>query len=175
MLRRGSTAVSVSGRGSVSVAVLAIVLTLGVTGCSPEHESHGERGGSSSSPMPSSATASPRHSAPPPHSTPTSTNPNSPGPAQSSTPSDEATALAVKACEAILPGLSADRVAVATPLAVQAAAIDSTWAPLATRLTFVRDHPIDPNTGQGPQQTIDDSHAAADDCFTLAHVPVAND
>jgi len=46
---------------------------------------------------------------------------------------------------------------------------------MASKLEFIRTHPIDPNTGAGPQTTVDDSTAVAHDCFTLAGVTVSQD
>lgn len=46
---------------------------------------------------------------------------------------------------------------------------------MASNLEFIRTHPIDPNTGAGPQATVDDSTAVAHDCFTLAGVTVSQD
>ncbi|WP_431220585.1 hypothetical protein [Leifsonia xyli] len=49
------------------------------------------------------------------------------------------------------------------------------WQPLATKLEFIRTHPIDPNTGAGSQTTVEYSSAVAQDCFTLAGVTVSQD
>lgn len=81
----------------------------------------------------------------------------------------------MQACQTIASGFAADRVAQASPLAAQAAAKDSLWGPLAADLEFIRQNPIDPNTGAGPQKTADDAAAAAHDCFTLAGVQVSQD
>lgn len=86
-----------------------------------------------------------------------------------------AKALAVQACETVADGFAADRVAAAAPLAADAASRDGMWAPLATNLEFIRTHPIDPQTGAGPQKTVEDSSAVARDCFTLAGVTVSQD
>jgi|GEM_PF-3491564 len=98
-------------------------------------------------------------------------------PATAPAPHDPAAAkaLAVQACETIADGFAADRVATAAPLAAQAAGADGVWQPLATDLEFIRTHPIDPQTGVGPQKTVDSSTAAAHDCFTLAGVTVSQD
>ncbi|MGH1548030.1 hypothetical protein ACRAWB_02155 [Leifsonia poae] len=81
----------------------------------------------------------------------------------------------MQACETIADGFAAASVATAAPLAAQAAAGDAVWQPLANDLEFIRTHPIDPQTGVGPQQTVDSSTAAAHDCFTLAGVTVSQD
>lgn len=98
-------------------------------------------------------------------------------PAPAPAPLDPAAAqsLAVQACETVADGFSAARVAAAAPLAAQAAGADARWQPLAAYLEFTRTHPIDPQTGAGPQQTVDSSTAAAHDCFTLAGVTVSQD
>jgi hypothetical protein len=97
-----------------------------------------------------------------------------PAPPAPAGPAD-AKGLAVQACETIADGFAAAHVAAAAPLAAQAAAADRQWQPLADELEFIRTHPIDPQTGAGPQQTVDSSTAAAQHCFTLAGVTVSQD
>ena len=101
--------------------------------------------------------------------------PAPPAPAPAPLDPAAAKALAVQACEAIADGFAAARVTAAAPLAATAAGADAQWQPLAADLEFIRTHPIDPQTGAGPQQTIDSSTAAAHDCFALAGVTVSQD
>jgi hypothetical protein len=167
------TGVRILSRGLPVPAVLAVsaALLLTLCGCVPGAPAATSVGRSST------ATASSS-----PSITPGPTASGSPTPAPSTPPATPvagdpagAKALAVRACQAISGGFAAGSVAQAAPLAAQAAARDSLWGPLAADLDFIQKNPIDPNTGEGPQQTADDASAAAHDCFTLAGVQVSQD
>jgi hypothetical protein len=152
----------------------ASAAVLSLAGCVPSTQSSGSSHAPSRT---SSHTATPTDEAsttsPAPSTSATPTGPQTPGNAG---PDPEgARALAVKACQAIAGGFAAGSVAQARPLAAEAATHDAIWRPLADDLDFIEKNPIDPETGEGPQQTIDDSTTAAHDCFTLAGVQVSQD
>ena len=153
------------------VLALAAALMVTLSGCAPDAPAATSAGRAPT------ATVSPAPSVTP---TPVPTADGSPAPATPPTTpvaADPAAgkALAVRACQAISAGFAAASVAQAAPLASEAAAKDSVWGPLATDLDFIQKNPIDPNTGEGPQQTAEDASAAAHECFTLAGVQVSQD
>ncbi|MGN6502838.1 MAG: hypothetical protein ACTHKX_08050 [Pseudolysinimonas sp.] len=160
----------------VAAAAAGLLVLAALTGCAGKF-------GNAPAALPSDAplTATPLATASAiPTATPTPTPTGAPvpdPPATAPTPPDPAAAkaLAVQACETIADGFAATSVATAAPLAAQAAGADVRWQPLAAYLEFIRTHPIDPQTGAGPQQTVDSSTAAAHDCFTLAGVTVSQD
>ena len=163
---------------AVTVLAVASGLLLALAGCVPaapaDTSATPHTGSTSASPSP---TPTPGASgSPEPGAAPTPA-PAPSAPAGPPTASDPAggKALAVQACQAIAGGFAAGSVAQAAPLAARAAADDPLWSPLAGDLDFIQKNPIDPNTGQGPQQTADDAAAAAHDCFTLAGVQVSQD
>ena len=173
-------------RAPIVVGLMAATILLGavLSGCAPQSSSAQNsqtQNSEAATPTPSATgTAGPTPMATP--SGPATTNPTDeptavPEPAPSSTPSGNpaAKALIVQACETISEGFAADRVAAAAPLAAQAAAADTGWQPLAVKLEFIHTHPINPDTGAGPQATIDYSASVAHDCFTLAGVTVSQD
>jgi len=173
-------------RAPIVVGLMAATVLLGavLSGCAPQSssaQSSQAQNSQAATPTPSATgTAGPTPTATP--TGPATTNPTDvptavPEPAPSSTPSGNpaAKALIVQACETISDGFAADRVAAAAPLAAQAAAADTGWQPLAAKLEFIHTHPINPDTGAGPQATIDYSASVAHDCFTLAGVTVSQD
>ena len=173
-------------RAPIVVGLMAatVLLSAVLSGCAPQSSSAQNsqtQNSEAATPTPSATgTAGPTPSATP--TGPATTNPTDeptavPEPAPSSTPSGNpaAKALIVQACETISDGFAADRVAAAAPLAAQAAAADTGWQPLAVKLEFIHTHPINPDTGAGPQATIDYSASVAHDCFTLAGVTVSQD
>ena len=165
---------------ALSLMAGAALLATALSGCAG-------KGGIAADPFPNSELATPSASpSPTPTPAPTSTAPaaapvpgssDGPAPAPAPAPADPAAAraLAVQACQTIADGFAAASVDAAAPLAAQAAAGDAQWQPLATELEFIRTHPIDPQTGAGPQQTVTDSYSAAQNCFTLAGVTVSQD
>lgn len=159
-----------------ALTVAAAVLALALAGCAPT--SGADAGSRTPSPT---ATRTAGHT---PSPTPTATRtpepattdtPGSPGPTGAPVDAAGAKALAVQACQTIAGGFAADRVAAAAPLAAAAAAKDGVWNPLAANLAFIHANPINPETGEGPQKTVEDSSAVAHDCFTLAGVTVSQD
>ena len=177
-------------RAPIVVGLMAATVLLGavLSGCAPQSssaQSSSAQNTQAGTPTSSSSATSSSTAAATPTATPTgpaTTNPTDvptavPEPAPSSTPSGNpaAKALIVQACETISDGFAADRVAAAAPLAAQAAAADTGWQPLAVKLEFIHTHPINPDTGAGPQATIDYSASVAHDCFTLAGVTVSQD
>jgi hypothetical protein len=151
-----------------SAAVLALV------GCVPSTQGWGSSHAPSRTSPPTAThtdEASTTTPAPPTSATPTTTqSPGSAGPDPAA-----ARSLAIQACQAIAGGFAAGSVAQARPLAAEAATHDAIWRPLADDLDFIEKNPIDPETGEGPQETIDDSTTAAHDCYTLAGVQVSQD
>ncbi|MGO4299466.1 hypothetical protein [Leifsonia sp. RAF41] len=162
-------------RAPIALSLLAGAAVLGalLSGCAPQSSQADTATPSSSASSSSTHTPSATPTSAAPSATPTAL----PTPEASSVPSGNpaAKALAVRACEAIADGFAADRVTAAAPLAAQAAAADAGWKPLADKLEFIRTHPIDPETGEGPQATIDYSAAVAHDCFAQAGVTVSQD
>ena len=142
------------GIGSV---VTALIVVFALSACSPQ----GAASPATASAGPSATTTATASSTPTP--TPTPTN----GPA-------DAHGFAVQACESVSGGFAAASVAAAAASAARAAAMDPQFATLADKLTFIRDNPIDPATGEGPQQTIDDASSVAQECLALG-VQVSQD
>ncbi|WP_374007438.1 hypothetical protein [Leifsonia sp. LS-T14] len=160
-------------RAPIALSLLAgAVLAAVLTGCAPQGDQAG-----TATPTSSTTRTSTSRATPTPTATPTETPVALPSPEASSVPTGNpaAKALAVQACEAVSGGFAADNVAAAAPLAAQAASADTGWQPLADKLEFIRTHPIDPETGEGPRATIDYSAAVAHDCFTQAGVTVSQD
>jgi hypothetical protein len=155
-------------RAAVVATVAAVVLLL--AGCAGKTDT-------ASGDLPSpTITATTPTATPTATGTPTATTaPTSPATTAPGGDPAAAKASAVQSCQAVQEGFSAGNVAAALPLATAAAGMDSTWQRLASNLQFIHDHPIDPDTGAGPQQTVDDSTAVAHDCFTLAGVTVSQD
>jgi len=158
-----------------ALILIGAVAAMTLAGCTPQAQSaassHSSRPSSSATHRPT-----PTHTSDRPTTSPAPSASTPPDP-PSGTGSDPAAAkaLAVKACQAIAGGFAAASVAQARPLAQEAAQRDPIWIPLADDLAYIEKNPIDPNTGEGPQKTIDDSATAAHDCFHLAGVQVSQD
>ncbi len=144
-------------------AVVAIAAAISLSGCTPQ-DAKPPVSNTPASPIAGSTTS------PTPTPTPTPT-PSLPA---TSTPTD-ARGFATQACQAVAQGFAADRVGAAAASAARASALDPQFAVLATDLAFIRDNPIDPTTGEGPQQTIDDANAVAQECFSRVGVQVSQD
>lgn len=142
-------------------AVVAIAAGISLSGCAAQD----------AKPPVSSSPASPIAG---PSTTPSTSPTPTPSPPATSTPTD-ARGFATQACQAVAEGFAADRVGVAAAAAARASALDSQFAVLATDLAFIRDNPIDPTTGEGPQQTVDDANAVAQECFSRVGVQVSQD
>jgi len=157
---------------AVRSALAVVLAVVALSGCA-----HPAPGAASTVDPSTAATATPSHPAgsasPLPSSSPTA-GASTPGP---STPADPAAGLAAaaRACQAIAGGFSAANVAAALAPAAEAARNDLIWQPLTDDLTFIANNPIDPNTGEGPQKTVDDASAVADLCFSKAGVQVSQD
>jgi hypothetical protein len=163
-----------------ALTVAAAVVALALAGCAPK--SGADAGTQTPFPTPTlTASPTPTPTAPAtqtpgPTTGPDATDaPDAPAPTGAPVDTAGAKALAVQACQQVADGFAATRVAAATPLAAAAAAKDGVWKPLAANLAFINANPINPETGAGPQKTVDDSSAVARDCFTLAGVTVSQD
>jgi hypothetical protein len=152
----------------IAYGAIAVVVLIGaLSGCTSDP--------SSTSPSASTETGTSTAQASGPVATPTSTDiPVAPAPPASIDPA-AGLAAAVRACQAVASGFSAANVAAATPLAAEAAQHDPDWQTFADDLAFIDSNPIDPETGEGPQQTIDDATAVAQVCFSRAGVQVSQD
>jgi hypothetical protein len=172
---RGARRSSVHGLGRCARIPLPVVglalLSISLVGCASVGP--GDEGPTRQSPSKSSASSAPGSSTTKPHDESDSPAQNGSGTVGTQPPTGRA--LASQACSAVANGFSAANVASATKLARSAADGDATWATLATQLTFVMQHPIDPATGQGPQETVQDSEAIAQFCLNSLGVPVNAD
>ncbi|MFF2052593.1 hypothetical protein ACFVU2_13410 [Leifsonia sp. NPDC058194] len=152
-------------------ALVAVAVATVLAGCAPGRTATTATASGSSSPTATARpTATPSMTPPPATGAPVTSDPPAGAP-------DTAAGLAaaVRACQSVAPGFSASNVAAAAPLAAEAARNDQAWQALADDLAFIRDNPIDPETGVGPQKTVDDASAVAQECFSHAGVQVSQD
>ncbi|WP_025156833.1 hypothetical protein [Leifsonia aquatica] len=160
----------VSSRALCS-ALIAAAVALVLAGCAT-----GQAASSTTSSRAGSPTSAPSTAPASPTRTPSATgSPSAAEPPAAAPDAAVGRAAAVRACESIAPGFSASNVAAALPSAAEAARNDAIWQDLATDLAFIHDNPIDPATGEGPQKTVDDASAVAQECFSRAGVQVSQD